>query len=1045
MLRFSAATFLFTMAWTSMFVRIAAAEPQVETATIDFSRQVQPILSDRCFPCHGPDVDNQDSAFRADTKENLFADLGGYAAVVPGNLEASELHARIHASDPDDQMPPADSNRVLTDADKRILDAWIEQGAPYAKHWAFTTPKRESPPTEVFQQQVNTPWAPETRSRWTEHPIDAFVAQRLMEANLSPSPPADPATLLRRAALTLTGMLPPQGLQERYLANPTDEAYAAAVDELLSSMAYAERQSLRWLDASRYADTDGYQNDAGRTNWPYRDWVTQAFYENMPFDQFTILQIAGDMLPDATDSQRLATAFNRNHRQNAEGGALAEEFFVENVIDRVETTATVWLGLTAGCARCHDHKFDPISQREFFSLYAYFNNIGERGIGPGTKANPTMQAYSPLANVPDDLLAKREAAENSIAAARRTLDQRMEAWRQSVAADINEESAEWTVGKIGAHEVLGQGRLDKNDDQSLLFTGSDSREVTYRVDLDAADQPVSAIMIEALPDDRFAKPRQLAPSVNGNFVLTDWKILLNEQPVELASIAASFEQPGYPITNAIDDDPKTGWAVHGGETKPSPVQAVVQLASPITVQASDEFTVQLYFGSNFAGHSIGKLQVKLSKSPGGGLPRTLGLDEKTWAAIRKPLEKQSNRDRKQIQSHYEKIDEPLRAAIAEKAAVEKEFIDRGFTRATVMVMDEQEGERTPAYLLERGAYDAPDESNPLPRGVPKVLLASDASPQPKDRLELAKWLVSPENPLTARVIVNRMWQDHFGTGLVKTTEDFGLQSEQPSHPELLDYLAFQFIESGWDMRAMHRMIMTSQTYRQSSHTNEKLNSIDPQNRLLARGPRYRGDGFMIRDVALQASGLLSKKLGGPSVKPYQPDGLWAVVAANVGTEYKIDAGEDLYRKSMYSYWKRAVNPPRQTIFDAGGREVCNVRVRRTNTPLQSLVLMNDPTFIEAARHLAENALQNPDTEGRDRLANMYQQALAHPANDNTLDVLEDNLSYFREYYASRPEQAASLISVGESPRDESLDASEHAALTATAHLIMNLDEFICIE
>ncbi len=1024
--------------------QVAAAEPQV-TETIDFSTQVQPILADRCFHCHGPDANNQDSAFRADTQEHLFADLGGYAAIVPGNLDASELHQRIHSDDPGERMPPPDSNRSLSDEDKRILDAWIEQGAPYTAHWAFTLPKRPLPPTDVFYQLAGQPgWDRQTWTRWIEHPIDVFVAKRLHHEGLAPSPESDPETLLRRASLTLTGLLPPAELRQRYLANPTDAAYDAAVDELLRSMAYAERQSLRWLDASRYADTDGYQNDNERTNWPYRDWVTKAFHDHMPFDQFTIQQIAGDMLPEATDSQRLASAFNRNHRQNGEAGALAEEFFVENVIDRVETTATVWLGLTAGCARCHDHKYDPISQREFYQLYAYFNNIGERGVGGGTTANPTMQSYSPLVIIPDDLLASLKFAEDSITAARESLNERMNSWADSVASGLGDELDDWKIADIRSHELDGDGRFDQIDDLTLLYTGGGSPDVTYRIGINAADQTLTALMIEALPDGRFAKPRQLAPSSNGNFVLTDFKVTLNETPIKLASIAASFEQDNYPVKNAIDDDVKSGWAVFGADVKAEPVQAVVKFAEPITVTSADKLDVKLFFGSEFASHSIGKLQVKLTQSPSGSLPKTFGLSDKVLAAIRKPADQRSDNERNQIRSYYESIDEDLAMATAAKVAAETELGKRGIRQATVMVMKENEGERAPSYLLERGAYEAPDKSRPLSRGVPAALIVDDRA-QPQDRLQFAQWLVSADNPLTARVIVNRIWQDHFGIGLVKTTEDFGLQGEVPVYPELLDWLAVEFIDSGWDMRAMHQLIVTSRTYRQSSRTPAKLQSLDPENRLMARGPRYRADGFVIRDVALQSSGLLSEQVGGPSVKPYQPDGLWAVVAANLGTEYNTDSGENLYRKSMYTYWKRAVNPPRQTIFDAGGREVCNVRVRRTNTPLQALVLMNDPTFIESARNLAQRVLLDSKLDNRQRLASMYRYAISRDASEATLDVLAANLSFNHDYYSSRSDNAASLLKTGESSRDESLDVIEHAAMTATAHLIMNLDEFICIE
>ncbi len=1031
MLRSLAVTWVVVAAVSSVTTTVAAAEPVEETETIDFSTQVQPILSDRCFHCHGPDADNQDSAFRADTKENLFADLGGYSAIVPGDLAASELHLRIHSSDPDMVMPPPDSKRALSAEDKRILDAWITQGAPYAEHWAFVPPQRPQPPTGVMYD--------------SHHPIDAFVARRLQREGLAMSPPADPATMLRRASLTLTGLLPPPDLQQRYLASPTDAAYEAAVDELLRSMAYAERQSLRWLDASRYADTDGYQNDNERTNWPYRDWVTQAFHDNMPFDQFTIEQIAGDMLPGATESQRLASAFNRNHRQNGEAGALADEFFVENVIDRVETTAAVWLGLTAGCARCHDHKYDPLSQREFYQLYAYFNNIGERGVGGGVSANPTMKTYSPLVKMPAELAASLRATEESIAEARQSLDERLNEWAHSLAAGLTDELDDWTIADIRSHELDGAGRFDQIDDLTLLYTGSGSRDVTYRVGINAAGQTLTALMIEALPDGRFAMPRQLAPSSNGNFVLTDFSLTLNGAAVKIASIAASFEQDNYPVKNAIDGDLKSGWAVFGSGVKAEPVQAVVKFAEPLVVTKSDKLDVKLFFGGDFPSHSIGKLRLKLTQAVDGSLPTTFGLGDQVLAAIRKPAESRSDNDRNQIRSHYETIDASLLAAMAAKKSVESELVKRGLQQVTVMVMQEQEGEPAAAYLLQRGAYDAPDTSAPLPRGVPAALLSGESNRQPQDRLELARWLVAADNPLTARVTVNRMWQDHFGVGLVKTTEDFGLQGEVPVHPELLDWLASAFVRSGWDVRAMHRLIVTSKAYRQSSKANDELNTLDPENRLLARGPRYRADGFVIRDIALQSSGLLATKVGGRSVKPYQPDGLWSVVAANLGTEYTLDSGDDLYRKSMYTYWKRAVNPPRQTIFDAGGREVCNVRVRRTNTPLQSLVLMNDPTFIEAARHLAERALKEVHQHDRDRLASMYRHALARSPSDTVLDVLEANAAFFGTYYASEPEQAAGLLKIGESSRDESLDVTRHAAMTATAHLIMNLDEFICIE
>ncbi len=830
---------------------------------IDFARDVRPILADACFHCHGPDAENQDSDFRADTEENLFADLGGYAGVVPNKPEESELYRRVMSDDEGEVMPPVDSHRSLTEAQKKTLKLWIEQGAPYAGHWAFQRVRRPEVPKVSSEAHQN------------HNPIDAFVAERLRREDLTRSHRADWATLLRRASLTLTGLLPPKELQDRFLENPSQEAFSKAVDELLDSQNYAERQALRWLDAARFADTDGYQNDSERTNWPWRDWVIKAYMENMPFDQFTIEQIAGDMLDDANDSTRLASAFNRNHRQNAESGALDDEFFVENVIDRVETTSTVWLGLTMGCARCHDHKYDPISQQEFYQLFSYFNNIGEKGTGRGVYANPTMKAFSPLVTPPEELRKDYFHKEQLLAEAGRGLESREKEWLTSVVA-----------------------KLEKNETEA------------------------------------------------------------GEAPAGDEAIA--------------------------------------------------------------------------------------GLSKELRKIIDKPSEKWSKDEKNRIRNHFKTKDPQYsQANSAFKKAESKLFAITG-PRVTVMVMRERAGDPIPAYYLDRGQYNSPDKSRKMSRAVPASLMVDADAPAPKDRLEFARWLVSRDNPLTARVIVNRIWQDHFGAGLVKTTEDFGVQGDMPSHPDLLDWLSAEFMESGWDVKALHKLIVTSETYCQQSRTTKELQQRDPENRLLARGPRYRADGFVIRDLALQAGGLLNPKAGGPPVKPYQPDGLWETLAANAGTKYRPAKGGDLYRKSLYTYWKRAVNPPRQTIFDGGGREVCNVRVRRTNTPLQALVLLNDPTMIEAARHLAGKTMGN-GKEVSGNLASMYRGAIAREPSDKTLAVLQRNFDFFADHFANHPDDAAELLSIGESERDQNLDVNRHAAMTVVAHLIMNLDEFITIE
>ncbi|MEM9366505.1 MAG: PSD1 and planctomycete cytochrome C domain-containing protein [Planctomycetota bacterium] len=869
---------LVLIASTFFLSHSAASDHEAEASDlVDFARDVRPILSDNCFHCHGPDAENQDSPFRADTEEHLLEDLGGYAGVVPGDPEESELYLRIISDDEFEVMPPPESHRVLTDKDKDVLRRWIEQGAHYAGHWAFSRVERPNLPVR------------QASSTWGSNPIDAFIARRLSKSGLEPSPRAKPATLLRRASLTLTGTLPAVELQERFLANPTNVAFGNAVDELLASQHYAERQSLRWLDAARYADTDGYQNDNERTNWPWRDWVTKAFFENMPFDQFTIEQIAGDMLDGSTDMQRLASAFNRNHRQNAEGGALAEEFLVENVIDRVETTSTVWLGLTMGCARCHDHKYDPLSQREFFQMYGYFNNIGEKGTGKGREANPTLKSFSPFAEVPEDLLADLLAKEALLNQAKQGLSERQSTWMLRIEEQL----------------------------------------------------------------------RQSGPS----------------------SSSADHQRQQELISKRSETQPES------------------ELES---------------------------------------------VDKDVLKILRKSSGERSKKDKQRLSQYFESVDPAVSKTKAEFTSVEKTLTRLAGPRVSVMVMKERPGSPAPAYLLNRGQYNAADTSAALPRDVPAALVNRVDGEGPADRLELARWLVSRDNPLTARVIVNRVWQDHFGVGLVKTSEDFGVQGEMPSHPDLLDWLAVEFMESGWDIKALHRLIVTSQTYCQQSHSTGTLQEADPENRLLARGPRYRADGFVIRDIVLQAGGLLNEKLGGPPVKPYQPDGLWSSLAAKVGTKYRIAQGEDLYRKSLYTYWKRAVNPPRQTIFDGGGRETCDVRVRRTNTPLQALVLLNDPTMIESARHLAKRVMQDGTLES-ERPAKMYRYALARHADDETLRVLHRNRDFFQKHFDEHPEEATALLSIGESERDQSLDPIQHAALTSVAHLILNLDEFISIE
>ncbi len=1014
---------LLAIALTSFGERALAAE-----APVDFDRDIRPILSDQCFHCHGPDAKNQKSEFRLDTKEHLFADLGGYFGVKPGSLEDSELHWRIRSDDPADQMPPPDSNRSLTSEQKDLLDRWIQEGAPYAKHWSFEPPVRaEAPEVKI--------------DAWNRNPVDRFLLAKLESAGLKPTPKADRETLLRRASLALTGLPPTPAQVDAFLADESDDAWAKQIDRLLDSMDYAERQTLLWLDAARYADTDGYQNDAERSNWPWRDWVIRSFRDNQPFDQFTIEQLAGDMLPNATDDQVLASAFNRNHRQNSEGGALAEEFFVENVIDRVETTSTVWLGLTMGCARCHDHKYDPITQREFYQLFAYFNNIGEKGIGKGVTANPVLKTGSPLRVPPPELTEKRDAARRAVTQAEQSLKDRFDAWAVTALKPRGDD--DWhDADVVGAN--TSSGTLKREADGTWILEGDVKENATYTVTIDAGMETITGLRLDALTHPSFTKPRQLARSVNGNFVLSEVTVKSGDSPVPIREAIATFAQANYPAKNLIDGKPNTGWAVH--DNQPGNVSAFFLFETPLEAgKDGRQLTVTLSHASNFQDHNLGRFRLQLTSEAQPDLEGASAFSPEILAALQVAPEQRNKKQQQALLEHYREIDPPLRKARKTLESIERQMNAAGYGEVPVMVMREADGDRRPAYFLHRGQYTEPDLSEPLPRAVPASLLSESLGEQPKDRLELARWLVSPENPLTARVIVNRAWQSLFGTGIVKTTEDFGLQGEVPTHPELLDWLSVEFRESGWDLKALFRLILTSEAFQQGSMIDPTLLSRDPENRLLARGPRYRLDGFAIRDSALQAAGLLNRETGGPPVKPYQPPGLWNSVNQNAGFRYTPSQGDALYRKSLYTYWKRAVNPPRQIIFDAAGRETCNVRRRATNTPLQALALMNDETFLEAARHLATRTAETGDGETRTIVSQLYRNATAHRADEDTVEILTGSLAFYRQHFGKDPEAAKAFLSAGESEVGESLDPVEHAARTAVAHLVLNLDETITLE
>jgi hypothetical protein len=1022
--------------------------------TVEFNRDIRPILSDTCFNCHGPDQKKRKADLHFDTKEGAFADLGGYRAIVPGNLDKSELFRRISAEDEAERMPPVRSGRKLTRRQIELFRRWIEQGAKWQKHWAFISPKRPALP------QVK-------KTGWGRNPIDSFILERLEHEGLSPSPEADKTTLIRRVTLDLTGLPPTPAEVDAFLADQSPKAYEKLVDRLLSSPRFGERMAVRWLDAARYADTSGYQTDGDRTMWRWRDWVIAAYNRNMPFDHFTIEQIAGDMLPQATLDQRIATGFNRNHRGNAEGGIIPEEYAVEYVVDRVETTTTVWLGLTMGCARCHDHKYDPFKQKEFYRVFAFFNNVPERGKAVKYGNSPPM------------IKAPTERQQEQL----KKLEGRLA-------------TAEARFARLGPELTAAQSRWEKTLNPAQLIDWSLSRRplAHYPLDGDASDKTGHAKPGQFKEGMAAYVPGRIGKA--GDF---DGKRFIDAGNVADFGFEDKFSfgawiNPKGPNGGAILSRMTETGEVEGYQLrlKNGKIQVnlvkrwlddAIRVETERTLPPHHWYHVMMtYDGSRLAqgikiyvnGNSE-KLKVHLDDlnqnfktqeplrigSGGGRSSRfhgciddvriyhgclsseevaLLATTETINAIVPITADKRSKPQATKLRAYFlaqhapRSIQEALDRVVALRKR--KEQLVESFP--TTMVMEEMPTPRD-TFVLIRGQYDKQGEK--VTADVPASL-----SPMPnklkKDRLGFARWLVDPANPLTARVAVNRYWQMYFGTGLVKTAEDFGSQGEWPSHPELLDWLATEFVRTGWDMKALQKLIVTSATYRQSSKVTPAISQKDPENRLLARGSRFRLSAEGVRDQALAVSGLLVEKQGGPSVKPYQPKGLWQELAE---AKYVQDHGKSLYRRSLYTFWKRTIAPPSMITFDAAAREACTVRKVRTNTPLQALTLLNDVTYVEAARVLAQRVMAEGGPTAAGRITLAFRLATARRPRPVELKILRAGLDSHLAQYRKDRKAALKLISAGESRRDEKIDESELAAYTAVAGLILNLDETITKE
>ena len=1008
---------------------------ELRAQEVSYNRDIRPILSENCFACHGPDQLARKADRRLDTADGARAEIEGVRAIVPGDLAKSDAVERIESHDPDEQMPPPKSDKKLTPAQIALLKKWIAQGAQYEPHWAFIAPRRPAPP------QIGN------RKSEVKNSIDAFILARLEKDGLKPSPEADKTTLIRRVTFDLTGLPPTAAEIDGFLADQTPDAYGKLVARLLASPRYGEKMAVHWLDLSRYADTHGYHLDSGRDMWKWREWVIEAFNKNLPFDQFILWQLAGDLLPNATTEQKLATGFCRNNMINFEGGAIAEEYLTNYIFDRVNTFGTAFLGLTLNCAQCHDHKFDPLSQKEYYQLYAYFNAVPEKGLD-GSKGNaaPLLEMPTPGQQIQLAELGKNIAdAEKQIAELATRADVGQAAWEKSAAV---QPPREWKVLAPKVAKSLSGALLAVQADQSMLASGANPVTDHYEIAARTDRVGMTALQLEALTDPSLVGGGP-GRANNGNFVLTgiDMEARSVADPkrtekVRFVAAEADYAQANFDVAKVIDADVKSGWAVDGN-TKHEARKAWFVAEKPFGFPGGTELHVRLHFESSFSGHSIGRPRLAVTTDPAAEAIAKLPVAMAQILAI--PADKRDGKQRDILQKHYRESVSPLLkepAAQLQKLSAELKAVQKHVPN--VMVMQQMEKPRDTRILM-RGQYHQPgDKVGP---GTPASLLPLPAD-APPNRLGLARWLIDPQHPLTARVAVNRFWKNVMGTGIVKTLSDFGAQGEWPSHPELLDWLATEFTASGWDVKQLARLIVTSAAYRQSPKVTSELQERDPYNRLYARGPRFRLSAEEIRDTALAVSGLLNPQIGGPSVSPYQPAGIWEELSSRkdsgnwTAQRYEPSHGADLYRRSMYTFWKRTCPPPQLQTFDAPDRETCTVNRERTNTPLQALVLLNDPTYVEAARILAERMMTQGGATPAERIRFAFRLATARPPSERELTMLTELFEKQQTRYRADRPAAAKLLANGETKRNEKLDAAELAAWTNVASTILNLDETV---
>ena len=1035
--------FLFSYAWADR--------------KLEFNRDIRPILSDGCFHCHGPDEKERKGGLRLDLEKDAFKEAkSGFQAIVKGSAEESELIARIFLPDnDDDHMPPLDSGKSITTEQKETLRGWIAQGAEYQGHWAFISPKRPEVPVH-----------PDAK-----HPVDAFLNERLGVEGLQMRQQADKNTLLRRASLDLIGLPPSLEEMDNFAKDVSSDAYEKALDRLLSSPHFGERMALEWLDLARYADSNGFQSDGSRDMWLWREWLIGAYNRNLPFDQFTIEQLAGDMLPDAREDQIVATGFNRNHRLNGEGGRIVDEWFVETVIDRVETTSTTWLALTMTCARCHDHKYDPVSQKEFYEFFAFFNSNDESGVlaANGKNGFNTMPfikvASKDQKNKQVEWETKLKEAELGAKGAESGMASAFEQWLEKKRKSLANGQSKKTWNMLVDEKVTSKGgaTLKRQIDGSWLASGKNPSGDIYEIRALVEPGKLAGVLLEVFPDKSLPN-QSLGRASNGNFVLTGIRVSVQPKegkPVvlDIKEAKSDYDQSKWEVSRILknlknlDKASSSGWAVNGNEVdKRIPRKAMFMASVPIEIVKGSELIVSMHHKSQYSDHNVGRFRLSYSQEKVSSLDGKTGLPTAIANLLSKDAEDLKPAERAKLEKHFlANTSHPVSQAQAKVAQAKKDLNNFINSFSSTMVMKEKAKPKD-AFILNRGEYDQPTDK--VGRSLPAVLPPLPEG-EPVNRLGLARWLVSGDHPLTARVWVNRMWERLFGVGIVKTSENLGSQAEWPMHPELLDWLAVEFAKptqlpkvagissQAWDMKGMIKFIMMSQAYCQSSSAPEELYRKDPENRLLARGPRFRLTGELVRDQALAVSGLLVNKVGGPSVRPYMPVGVWSETNRYGNLKnYKADSGEGLYRRSMYTIWKRTAAPPSMLLFDAPNREICFPLRSRTNTPLQALALMNEVTYVEAARSLAQRMMKEGGDSVESRIVTGFRLVTARTPDAATLAILKKGFEDRRKEFEKDSESATALIMQGASKPDPSLSAPDLAAYSATASILLNLDRVI---